>query len=72
MDHEFLKKYDLGQNTAILAEEKHKGLPKEIEKFPSVKFVAGGSAQNTLRAAQWVLRKYVGDRWARVKKGISS
>lgn len=59
VDYDYLKKWGLEPNSAILAEDKHKKLPEEIEKLFPVKFLAGGSAQNTLRVAQWVLKKKV-------------
>jgi len=55
---DYLKKWNLKPNDAILADERHKELPDELKKLFPVKFIAGGSAQNTLRTAQWVLRKY--------------
>lgn len=57
VDKEFLAKYDLKPNDAILASEKHKPLCAElIEKF-NAEFIAGGSVQNALRVAQWILDK---------------
>ncbi|QPG75972.1 hypothetical protein FOA43_003358 [Brettanomyces nanus] len=52
---ELLKKYDLKDNDAILAEEKHMPIFKELLSMDSVKLVAGGAAQNTARGAQYVL-----------------
>ncbi|KAG5519759.1 hypothetical protein PMAC_000032 [Pneumocystis sp. 'macacae'] len=63
-DQGFLKKYDLEPNGSILAGEKHIPIYEEIIQFSDVKYVAGGSAQNTLRGAQYILPKnstvYVG------------
>lgn len=57
VDDEFLAKYDMKANDAILATEKHKPLYKElIEKYES-EYIAGGSVQNALRVAQWILEK---------------
>lgn len=57
VDKDFLDKYGLDANNAILAEEKHKPIYKEmIEKF-SAEYIAGGAAQNTARVAQWLLVK---------------
>lgn len=54
---DFLTKYNLKQNDAILAEEKHMPLYKELlEKF-NAEFIAGGSVQNSLRVCQWILQK---------------
>ncbi|KAL0105783.1 hypothetical protein PUN28_015890 [Cardiocondyla obscurior] len=57
VDHEFLQKYDLKPNNAILAEEKHKLLYEELMELYNADFIAGGSVQNTMRVAQWLLQK---------------
>lgn len=57
VDNEFLKKYDLKSNNAILAEEKHKPLYEELINLYKADFIAGGSVQNTMRVAQWFLQK---------------
>ncbi|XP_020285472.1 adenosine kinase 2 isoform X2 [Pseudomyrmex gracilis] len=57
VDHEFLKKYDLKSNNAILAEDKHKPLYDELINLYKADFIAGGSVQNTMRVAQWFLQK---------------
>ncbi|XP_012230643.1 uncharacterized protein Adk2 isoform X2 [Linepithema humile] len=57
VDNEFLKKYDLKSNNAILAEEKHKPLYEELIDLYKADFIAGGSVQNTMRVAQWFLQK---------------
>ncbi|XP_046441512.1 adenosine kinase-like isoform X2 [Daphnia pulex] len=56
-DVAFLEKYDLQLNNAILAEEKHKPLYKELVSQYKVDYIAGGSGQNALRVAQKVLEK---------------
>lgn len=57
VDKDFLDKYGLDANNAILAEEKHKPIYKEmIDKF-NAEYIAGGAAQNTARVAQWLLGK---------------
>jgi len=57
VDKEFLAKYDMKPNDAILASEKHKTIcPEIMEKF-SAEFIAGGSVQNALRVAQWIIEK---------------
>lgn len=57
VDKEFLAKYEMKANDAILANEKHKHLYSElIDKF-NAEFIAGGSVQNALRVAQWILGK---------------
>ncbi|KAK4002500.1 hypothetical protein OUZ56_004324 [Daphnia magna] len=56
-DVAFLEKYDLQLNNAILAEEKHRPLYKELVSQYKVDYIAGGSGQNALRVAQRVLEK---------------
>lgn len=54
---DLLTKYNLKPNDAILADDSHKPLISEmVEKF-KVEYIAGGSVQNTLRVAQWILKK---------------
>ncbi|KAI0801407.1 adenosine kinase [Fomes fomentarius] len=52
---ELLKKYDLKANDAILAEEKHQAIYREIVENYKVTYVAGGAAQNAARGAAYVL-----------------
>jgi adenosine kinase len=52
---DFVEKYGLTMNTACLAEEKHMPMFEEIVKDYEVTYVAGGSTQNTMRVAQWML-----------------
>lgn len=47
-------KYDLKTGNAILAEAKHIPLYKELIDNYQCDFIAGGSAQNTARSAQWI------------------
>lgn len=56
VDEEFLKKYGLKPDNAILAEEKHKPLYAELMD-KNAEFIAGGSVQNSLRVCQWMLQK---------------
>ena len=52
---DFLKKYGLKTNDAILADDSHKTLFNEmIEKF-EVDYVPGGATQNSIRIAQWLI-----------------
>lgn len=51
-DQNLLDKYDLKNNHAILAEEKHLPLYEELMKNKNIEYTAGGSAQNSLRVAQ--------------------
>lgn len=57
VDEEFLNKYNLEPNHAILAEEKHKTLYEEMEDKYKVEYTVGGATQNALRVAQWILNK---------------
>lgn len=53
---DLITKYGLSPNNAILAEEgKHDGLFQEILTNPQRQLSAGGAAQNSMRAAQWLL-----------------
>lgn len=52
---ETLKKYGLKPNDAILAEEKHMPIYKEIADKYSITYIAGGASQNAARCAQYVL-----------------
>eukprot|EP01108_Squamamoeba_japonica_P002516 TRINITY_DN2210_c0_g1_i3.p1 TRINITY_DN2210_c0_g1~~TRINITY_DN2210_c0_g1_i3.p1 ORF type:complete len:378 (-),score=220.30 TRINITY_DN2210_c0_g1_i3:388-1455(-) len=52
---ELLTKYGLEPSNAILAEEKHMPLYAEMVKDYDVQYVPGGSALNTVRAANWLL-----------------
>lgn len=54
-DSGLLEKYDLKPNDSILASANHMSIYEEIVKFSDVQYVAGGSAQNTLRGAQYIL-----------------
>ncbi|XP_074651952.1 uncharacterized protein LOC141906521 isoform X2 [Tubulanus polymorphus] len=56
VDDAFLKKYGLIANNAIIADERHDGIFKEIldDKYER-EYVAGGATQNTIRVAQWLL-----------------
>ena len=53
---EFLEKYGVTLNNAILAEEKHQPLYAElIANFP-VQYIAGGATLNSIRVAQWMIQ----------------
>jgi len=54
---DYLKKYDLKPANAILAEEKHIPMYKEIIDNYEVEYSAGGAGQNTARAISWMLGK---------------
>jgi adenosine kinase len=52
---EFLKKYGLEPNNAILAEDKHKGMYDDMVTNFKVEYVPGGATLNTVRTAQWIM-----------------
>ncbi|XP_071952965.1 uncharacterized protein [Antedon mediterranea] len=54
---DFLDKYDLKADNAILAEDKHKPMYDEMVKNFDVQYTPGGATQNSLRIAQWILGK---------------
>lgn len=56
-DEKLLEKYNLKPNDAILAEEKHMPLYKEMVDKYDVDFSAGGATMNALQVAQWVIGK---------------
>ena len=51
---EFLEKYGVSLNNAILAEEKHVPLYEELVRDFPVQYIAGGAGQNSIRVAQWM------------------
>lgn len=53
---DFLDRYDVQLDSAILAEEKHQPLFKELIDKYSPSYIAGGATQNTIRVAQWMMR----------------
>ncbi|XP_072393902.1 uncharacterized protein [Diabrotica undecimpunctata] len=55
VDKQFLDKYELQENDAILADDRHLNLYEDIIENCKVSYIAGGSVQNTLRVAQWLL-----------------
>ncbi|XP_032358514.1 adenosine kinase isoform X1 [Etheostoma spectabile] len=57
VDKDFLDKFGLKLNDQILAEEKHKVLFEEIVKRNKVEYHAGGSTQNSVKIAQWMIQK---------------
>uniref|UniRef100_A0A7N0V3M2 Adenosine kinase n=1 Tax=Kalanchoe fedtschenkoi TaxID=63787 RepID=A0A7N0V3M2_KALFE len=56
VDSQFLQKYDLKSNNAILAEDKHLPMYDEMSSKPNVEFIAGGATQNSIKIAQWMLQ----------------
>ena len=53
---EFLEKYGVTLNNAILAEEKHIPLYEELIASYPVQYIAGGATLNSIRVAQWMLQ----------------
>lgn len=53
-----LEKYKLEKNNAILAAEEHIPMYEELVKNYKVGYVAGGATQNSIRACQWMLKKF--------------
>ncbi|KAI3365205.1 hypothetical protein L3Q82_010300, partial [Scortum barcoo] len=49
--------FGLKPNDQILAEDKHKALFEEIVKRNKVEYHAGGSTQNSVKIAQWMIQK---------------
>ncbi|KAK2974745.1 hypothetical protein RJ640_007172 [Escallonia rubra] len=56
VDQQFLEKYDIKLNNAILAEEKHLPMYEEMASKYNVEYIAGGATQNSIRVAQWMLQ----------------
>lgn len=57
VDEQFLAKYEMLPNNAILAEEKHMPIYKDLIENFNAEFIAGGSVQNSFRVAQWILQR---------------
>ncbi|KAL1123504.1 hypothetical protein AAG570_002582 [Ranatra chinensis] len=57
VNEDLLVKYGMKPNDAILAADKHMPLYTELVDKYSVEYIAGGSSQNSLRVAQWILEK---------------
>jgi adenosine kinase len=53
---DFLEKYKVTLNNAILAEESHVPMYPEMVKNYPVQYIAGGAGQNSMRVAQWMLQ----------------
>ncbi|XP_061986742.1 adenosine kinase 2-like [Populus nigra] len=56
VDDDFLQKYDIKLNNAILAEDKHIPMYDEMASKYTVEFIAGGATQNSIKVAQWMLQ----------------
>ncbi|CAN0825536.1 Adenosine kinase 2 [Linum grandiflorum] len=57
VDQAFLTKYGIKVNDAILAQDKHLPMYDEMLSRYKVDYIAGGSTQNTIRVAQWMIQK---------------
>lgn len=53
---DYLEKYSLKPNDAVLAETKHMPIYMDLVSNYSVEYIAGGATQNTIRVAQWMLQ----------------
>lgn len=56
-DDSILKKYELQPASAILAEEKHLPLYKDLSESPNVQYIPGGATLNSIRVAKWMLQE---------------
>ncbi|XP_050210337.1 adenosine kinase 2 [Mercurialis annua] len=56
VDDDFLNKYDIKLNNAILAEDKHLPMYEEMGQKFTVEYIAGGATQNSIKVAQWMLQ----------------
>ncbi|KAK4743233.1 hypothetical protein SAY87_001234 [Trapa incisa] len=56
VDEDFLQKYDIKLNNAILAEDKHLPMYDEMSSKYTVEYIAGGATQNSIKVAQWMLQ----------------
>lgn len=54
---EILTKYEVKGGDAILAEEKHMPVYKDLVDNFEVQYIAGGATQNSIRVAQWLSQK---------------
>ncbi|CEF60678.1 Adenosine kinase [Strongyloides ratti] len=54
---EFLDKYSLKENDAILADDSHIPLFEELLSMKDTEFIPGGATQNALRVSQWIIQK---------------
>lgn len=52
---DILDKYDVKMDNAILAEEQHVPIYKELVDNYSPQYIAGGATQNSIRVAQWIM-----------------
>mmetsp|Transcript_16062 Transcript_16062/g.28852 ORF Transcript_16062/g.28852 Transcript_16062/m.28852 type:complete len:348 (-) Transcript_16062:194-1237(-) len=57
VDKKLVDKYELKMNNAILAEKKPLPVFADLEKMDTVKYIAGGATQNSIRVAHWMMQK---------------
>ncbi|GBP58585.1 Adenosine kinase [Eumeta japonica] len=57
VNEDLLNKYELKPDNAIMAEEKHMPIYRELMEKYNAEFIAGGSVQNSMRVAQWIIKK---------------
>jgi len=57
VDKQFLEKYGLKESDAILCEEKHQPIYKDMVDTHEVHYTAGGAGQNSIRLCQWMLNR---------------
>ncbi|GMR47907.1 hypothetical protein PMAYCL1PPCAC_18102, partial [Pristionchus mayeri] len=55
VEKEFLDKWGLKENDAILCDDKHVAMFEELAKDYKVEYIPGGATQNSLRVCQWML-----------------
>lgn len=55
VDEKMLEKYDVKLDNAILAEEKHQPIYKDLVENYKVQYIAGGATQSSIRVAQWMI-----------------
>ena len=56
VEKSLLEKYELADNLAVLAEDKHQPLYADLVASYKPEFIAGGATQNSIRVAQWMLQ----------------
>jgi adenosine kinase len=56
VDMQLLEKYGLKANSAILGDETHIQIYEDIKNNSEIEYIPGGSAQNSLRIASWILK----------------
>lgn len=56
VETDFLEKYNLKSNSAILGDDSHLKIYDDIKNIPALEYTPGGSGQNSLRAASWILK----------------